>query len=83
MYATISVIASDPALRARVAGCAATEDEAVPENWAYVNAYAYAASPGWASKWEAAKVAGKTNIGGDTSVITDGDILSTVQQLRT
>lgn len=79
MYLTISTIAADQSMRSRVAACAAEQGNTTPENWAYTNAYVWAASPGWASAWESAVAAGNPSPGTDPAVITDGQILSTVQ----
>ena len=83
MYLTVATIAADQTMRQRVAACAAQEGETAPENWAYTNAYLWAASPGWDDAWESAVAAGNPAPGADPAVITDPQILAAVQQLRT
>lgn len=82
MYLTISTIAADQNMRQRVAACAAQEGEVTPEHWSFNNSYRWAASPGWAEAWESAVAGNNPAPGADPAVITDGQILSTVQLLR-
>lgn len=53
--------------------------------WVDVNAYLWASSPGWGDKWKYALDSNASNPeyepGKDEAVITDGDILATVQAL--
>ena len=67
------------ALDGRVAACAAQQGSTEPEHWAYVNAYIWAASPGWAAAWDSAVASGVAEPGKDPAVIQDSMILSQVQ----
>lgn len=54
-------------------------------NWVDQNRYLWAASPGWGEKWASALVSHEADPdyepGNDEAVITDADILATVQAL--
>jgi hypothetical protein len=78
-YLTISDVAADQHMRARVAACAAQQGSTEPEHWAYVNAYIWAASPGWAATWDSAVAGGVAEPGKDPAVIQDSMILARVQ----
>jgi len=52
-----------------------------PQAWVYQNAWFLAASPGFDAKYESAIAGGIGRPGWESSVITDGDILSAVQGL--
>lgn len=80
-YLTISTVSADSSMRQRVAACAAQQGNTEPEHWAYVNAFRWAAAPGWAAKWDSAIAGGVTNPGSDPAVITDADILAVVQPM--
>lgn len=91
-YLAISEIANDEHMTERLRACATQETHlnnstfiVDPISWVYENRYVWAASPEWGAKWESAKV---THVddegyepGRDAAVITDGDILATVQHL--
>jgi hypothetical protein len=94
-YATISTIAQDPDVAARVRGCLASE--VIASQYMSVSKlrdqldlsakmWLLAASPDWAPAWEYAsattRAEGAPTIGNDPAVITDGMILSAVQALR-
>lgn len=94
-YATVSVIAQDPDLAARVRGCIA--NEVMANQYMSTSTlrarldlsasmWLLAASNGWAPAWEAALAAtrpvGSPTIGSDPAVITDGMILAAVKALR-
>jgi hypothetical protein len=81
MYLTQSTIANDPSLTERIRSCYAQETRTDPVTWVYNNRYVWAASPEWDVKWEYAVNSDNNNPGADNTVITDGDILATVQQL--
>jgi hypothetical protein len=91
-YMTISTIANDQYLRERMTA-AATQQAHLgsapaitdPQQWVVDNRYVWASSPGWGEKWDSAwqTHAGDLSYqpGRDPAVITDADILATVQAL--
>lgn len=94
-YATVSIIAQDPDLAARVRGCIANEvmanqymSTSTLRSRLDLSAsmWLLAASTGWAPAWESALAADRTGnpltIGNDPAVITDGMILAAVKALR-
>lgn len=82
-YLSISTIAANSSMRARVAACAAQEGEQQPETWAFTNSLRWAASPGWDAAWDSAEAANPgQDHGANQACITDGMILATVQGLR-
>lgn len=80
-YLTISIIAKDADMLARVTACAAQQHVYDPQMWAIQKCYEWAASPSWAEKWDYAVATGVEEPGKDSAVITDGDILAEVQAL--
>lgn len=82
-YTDVAAMARDGDLRDRLAACAATEGmvDPHPTAWADKNQWTLAASPGWASAYAYAVNTEVERPGLDTSVITDGQILSAVQFL--
>lgn len=91
-YLTISVIAGDQYMMRRVTACAAQQGLGQQaQMWAVQNAYGWAASPTWAEKWDYAVETQPDpdpddeqvdyEPGADPAVITDADILATVQGL--
>jgi hypothetical protein len=92
-YLSISQIASDALMNERVRACAAQQNQlgsvTIPDviAWTDDNRYVWAASPGWGEKWDSALATHPPvdepdyRPGGDPAVITDGDILATVQSL--
>jgi hypothetical protein len=83
-YLTIATIAHDAHMIYRVSACAAQQHAPIdPQSWAAQNSYAWAASPTWAEKWDSAVASDIAEPGADPAVITDGDILATVQGLLT
>lgn len=94
-YATVSIIAQDPDIAARVRGCIANEvmanqymSTSTLRSRLDLSAsmWLLAASAGWAAAWESALASTRAEdapaIGADPAVITDGMILSAVQALR-
>lgn len=94
-YYTISQIAGNGAMHQRLCACA-TQQQILgnvpgieePIQWVSANSYVWASSPGWAEKWDYAtqthppvEGAPMYDPGIDAAVITDGDILATVQAL--
>jgi hypothetical protein len=94
-YLTISTIAADEFMVRRVTACVTQQAEsgwAFPgpsgqvvdaSSWAVSSAYRWAASPTWAEKWDYAVASNIAEPGKDSAVITDADILATVQHLGT
>lgn len=94
-YLAMSQIANDALMVERVRSCTTQQNAlgsiSVPDPivWADENRYVWAASPGWAGAWDSALAAHPPDDepnyrpGGDPAVITDGQILSTVQALGT
>lgn len=91
-YLAIADIANDQYMTERLRACATQEARldngitiADPIAWVYENRYVWAASPGWGEKWHSAYVSHPDDDnyepGKDMAVITDGDILATVQSL--
>lgn len=94
-YSTISIIAQDPDIAARVRGAIA--QEVVASGYNSISTlrakldistvlWLIAAQPGWTAAWESALAAtrpdGSPAIGADPAVITDAMILSAVQAVR-
>lgn len=89
-YLTIAEIAADQHMTDRVTACAAQQKlqgapiEYAP-HWAVEQRYAWASSPTWGEKWDYARLthedAPDYEPGTDPAVITDADILATVQSL--
>ena len=81
-YLTQSQIAADPHMHERVAQAAVTEQApGDPDTWTNSNRREWAAAPGWDDAWESALAGGVTEPGSDEAVITDGMILSQVQDM--
>lgn len=81
-FNNVAAIRLDSDLRLRIVACAAIEDIPNPEQWAEVRAWDFASTPGWAEQWAYGVAANVERPGRDEGVITDGDILGRVQQLR-
>lgn len=90
-YLAISAIANDGYMQERVRACAVQQTHLGnvsfpdPVAWVQENRYVWAASPGWADSWDYAL---QTNWndpvyqpGHDATVITDAQILATIQAL--
>ena len=91
-YLAIAAIANDEFMQERMFAAATQQQELGsvqllpdPLSWVVNNRYTWAASPGWGEKWHTAYVEHPDDDayepGKDAEVITDGDILSTVQHL--
>jgi hypothetical protein len=94
-YSTVSIIAQDPDIAARVRGAIANEvmaNEYMSTSTLRsrldlsASLWLLAASSGWTPAWESALAADRTGnpltIGNDPAVITDGMILAAVKALR-
>lgn len=74
-------MAQDYDLIMRIAACAATEAISLnPTAWADTHRQRLVASPGWAAAYESAVALENPAPGEDETVITDGMILSAVQE---
>jgi hypothetical protein len=90
-YIAIAEIASDGWMNERLRACAAQQEHltGVPvdsDTWVAQQRYIWASSPSWGEKWDYAKATHQDPEympGKDPAVITDGDILATVQALTT
>lgn len=88
-YLAISQIANDPPMNNRVMACAAQQQNLGASidssTWTWENRFLWAASPSWGEKWDYALASHAADQsyqpGADPAVITDADILSTVQEL--
>lgn len=79
-------MAYDSALNGRVIAAVAGEHQAGnttedPEAWTAANRHYWAASPGWSDAWDSAVASDNPDPGADGAVITDQQILSSVQSL--
>src|SRR4051812_40391352 len=94
-YLDISAIANDANMSERLNAAATQEtflgnvnlnpDPQAPLTWVITNRYVWASSPTWGEKWRYALDSHPDEPdyepGTDIAVITDGDILATVQNL--
>jgi len=84
-YSTIAQIVDTPAFAERLAACAAQQGADDPTGWVWQRRYSLASSPGWAEKvdyWRAANPEADPNgWATDEAVISDADVLATVQPL--
>lgn len=87
-YLAISQIAADQFMNDRVRACAAQQDVPDYAAWTLANQYRWASSPSWGEKWDSALAAhpdpdpeNPYYPGADPAVISDADILATVQAL--
>jgi hypothetical protein len=86
-YLAVAEITADGSMNQRVTACAYEQARTGrvftpdPTQWVYQHRWEWAASPSWGEKWAYAKLSGNEDPGSDAAVITDADILSTVQFL--
>jgi hypothetical protein len=92
-YLAIAQIANDPSMNERVHACAAQQQNLGADidsaAWGWNNRYRWASSPSWGEKWDYALATHPDDPddrrpyqpGADPAVITDDDILATVQAL--
>lgn len=88
-YMAIARIAGDASMNDRVHACAAQQQELGvdinSDTWAWENRWRWASSPSWGEKWDYALASHPGDLayqpGADAAVITDEDILATVQSL--
>jgi hypothetical protein len=91
-YLAIAAVASDQWMLERMRACATQQEhlgavtfDTNPSIWVDQNRYVWASSPGWGEKWQSALASHPDDPdyepGKDMAVITDSDILTTVQAL--
>ena len=89
-YLTINEIADSASMQARIRACVAQEAASAGlsisvGSWVAERMLRFAASPGWADKWQYAKDTYRVDFNPDTGarsdVINDADILAVVQPL--
>jgi hypothetical protein len=80
-YISQAALSGDADFLNRIASCAAVEAPKThqPLQWAKDHIWWIAASPGFAAAYESAVIAEVPNPGRDPAVISDGQILSSVQ----
>jgi hypothetical protein len=78
----------DHYLNQRLIACASEQGKVEPggdadqaANWVTAHKWAIVNAPGWAAKWDTARVNGNLSPGNDSSVITDEDILAVIQPM--
>ena len=87
MYLSVSQMTQSSSLSQRISACAAVEQTSGnppagdPETWTWEHRWDWASTPGWSAAWDSAVAGGVDNPGADDTVITDGMILSRVQEL--
>lgn len=82
-YSDVAQLSADNDFILRTRACAATEGAVDPVQWAADNQWQMAAMPGFGEKYAYAVATDNPRPGHDQSVISDPDILSAVQSLRT
>lgn len=82
-YTSQAQLSTDPHFQVRIAACAAVEVPKThqPQQWATDHVWWVAASPGFADSYEYALNTDVVDPGKDPAVITDAQILATVQAL--
>jgi hypothetical protein len=94
-YLAIAAIATDEFMIERMNACVSQQehlgnvDLGLPnlvgpyraQQWVQDYRYIWASSPSWGEKWDSALASDNPEPGKDSSVITDNDILATVQAL--
>lgn len=80
-YTDIADMKDSSSLRRRLNASAAEEGKPNVEDFVNLRIWQIVASPGWGAAWASAKVNGNQDPGADSSVITDGMILSVIQPL--
>jgi hypothetical protein len=75
-------------LHRRLVACASEQGKgnpddgaAQPDNWVALHKWPIVNSPGWSAKYDSARASGNTSPGRDAAVITDDDILATIQPM--
>jgi hypothetical protein len=78
----------DEYLQKRLVACASEQNKGdagdgaeQASNWVNIHKWAIVNAPGWAAKWDSARVNGNIAPGNDASVITDEDMLAVIQPM--
>jgi len=82
-YSDVALLSSDNDFIARTRAAAAQEGEADPVQWSNAFIWQMAGSPGFGDKYASALAAEVPRPGNDQSVISDPEILSAIQAIRT
>jgi len=82
-YSDIALLTTDNDFIFRIRACSSTEGELDPIQWTADHIWQMASMPGFGEKYAYALANGVARPGNDQSVISDNDILSAVQSLRT
>mgnify|MGYP003579939582 CR=1 FL=1 len=82
-FSDIALLSADNDFIMRTRACVTVEGELDPVQWAADHQWQMAATPSFGDKYAAAIVNQVPRPGNDQSVISDPDILSAVQALRT
>jgi len=82
-YSDVALLSADNDFIMRTRAAAAQEGEADPVQWSNAYIWQMAGSPGFGDKYASALAAEVPRPGNDQSVISDPEILSAIQALRT
>ena len=82
-YSDVALLSADNDFILRTRAAVAQEGEADPVQWSLDHQWQMAGIPGFGDKYSYAILNGVPRPGNDQSVISDSDILSAVQSLRT
>jgi hypothetical protein len=82
-YSDVALLAADNDFILRTRACVAEEGEADPVAWSNDHQWQMAGTPGFGDAYSSAIINGVPRPGNDPSVISDPQILSAVQALRT
>jgi hypothetical protein len=80
-YLTVAEMVKNQSLTEREYAALAKEGIDPPEPWQYLYRWQLASQPGWDAAWDSAIAGGIEDPGADQGVITDGMILSAIQQI--
>lgn len=81
-YSDIALLTTDNDFIFRTRACSSTEGELDPIEWTNEHIWQMASMPGFGDKYAYAILNGVARPGNDQSVISDPEILSAVQSLR-
>lgn len=85
-YSSIVEMAQSQSLRQRITAAVAAEGIDNPEQWAGSYIWKIVAAPSWDDQWDYAKATYQVNanpdLGARNDVISDGDILASVQAVQ-
>jgi hypothetical protein len=81
-YSDVALLTSDNDFINRTRACVSSEGELEPIEWTEQHIWQMAGMPGFGDKYASAVLNGIQRPGNDQSVISDMDILSAVQSIR-